>query len=64
MRCSLVLCQDVEHNLHTVSTSNHMLGRAIWDKLVECIFENLENFQKSLGRSTQKITRTKHVVTG
>ena len=64
MRCSLVLCQDVENNLHTVSTSNHMLGRAIWDKLVECIFENLENFQKSLGRSTQKITRTKHVVTG
>ena len=25
-----------------VSTSNHMFGRAIWDKLPECIFENFE----------------------
>ena len=23
-----------------ISTSNHMFGRAIWDKLTECIFEN------------------------
>ena len=42
-----------------VITSNHMFGRAIWDKLSECIFENFEsarvkrgqfqNFQKSQG---------------
>ena len=25
-----------------ISTSNHMFGRAIWDKLSECIFENFE----------------------
>ena len=25
-----------------VSTSSHMLGRAIWDKLPESIFENFE----------------------
>ena len=25
-----------------ISTSNHMFGRAIWDKLPECIFENFE----------------------
>ena len=40
-----------------ISTSNHMSGRAIWDKLSGFIFENLEvarvkrgqfqNFQKS-----------------
>ena len=24
------------------SISNHMLGRAIWDRLLECIFENFE----------------------
>ena len=42
-----------------ISTSNHMLGRAIWDKLPECIFEHFEivivkqgqfqNFKKSRG---------------
>ena len=42
-----------------LSTSNHMFGRAIWDKLRESIFENfeiarvkrgqLQNFQKSRG---------------
>ena len=41
----------------SISTSNHMFGRAIWDKLPKCIFENSEialvkrgqfqNFQKS-----------------
>ena len=40
-------------------TSNHMYGKAIWDKLPECIFGNFEiarvkrgqfqNFQKSRG---------------
>ena len=41
----------------SISTSNHMFGSAIWDKLPKCIFENSEiarvkrgqfqNFQKS-----------------
>ena len=57
-----------------ISTSNHMFGRAIWDKLLECIFENFEitpvkqgqfqNFQKPQGRFIPKIARTKHVITG
>ena len=44
---------------YVISTSNRMLGRAIWDKLLHCIFENFEiaqvkrgqfqNFQKSRG---------------
>ena len=44
---------------YVISTSNRMLGRAIWDKLHDCIFENFEiaqvkqaqfqNFQKSQG---------------
>ena len=56
------------------STSNHMFGREIWDKLLECIFENFEiaqvkrgqfqNFQKSRGWFIPKITQTKHVITG
>ena len=56
----------------TVSTSNHMLGRAIWDKLPECVFENLEIarlkrvqfqiFQKSRGWFIPKIARNKHVI--
>ena len=27
------------------STTNHMFGMAIWDKLLECIFEIFENFE-------------------
>ena len=51
-----------------------MLGRAIWNKLPECICENFEialvkrgqfqSFQKSRGRFNPKIARTKHVITG
>ena len=26
-----------------ISTSNRMFGKAIWDKLSECILENVEN---------------------
>ena len=26
----------------SISASNHMFGRAIWDKLPKCIFENSE----------------------
>ena len=54
-------------------TSNHMFGRAIWNKLPECIFENFEitrvkrgqfrNFQKSRGCFIQNIARTKRVIT-
>ena len=36
-------------NLNGICTSNHMLGKAIWDKLPECIFENFQIFQKSRG---------------
>ena len=28
-----------------ISISNHMFEKAIWDKLPECIFENLETAQ-------------------
>ena len=28
-----------------ICTGNHMLGRAIWAKLPECIFENFEYFK-------------------
>ena len=30
--------------MKSISTSNHLFGRAIWDKLPECIFENFENY--------------------
>ena len=49
----------------SISTSNHMFGRAIWDKLPKCIFENSEiawvkqgqfqDFQKSQGWFIPKI---------
>ena len=57
-----------------INTSNHMLGREIWNKLPECIFEKFEiarvkrgqfqNFQKSRGLFIPKIILTKHVITG
>ena len=28
-----------------ISTSNHIFGRALWNKFPECIFENFEIFQ-------------------
>ena len=58
----------------TIYTSDHMFGRAIWDKLPKCIFENSEialvkrgqfqNFQKSRVWFIPKIVGTKHVITG
>ena len=49
----------------SISTSNHMFGRAIWDKLPKCIFENFEiawvkpgqfqNFQNHEGDTSQKL---------
>ena len=57
-----------------INISNRMFGRAIWDKLLECILENLEmtqvkreqyqNFQESRGWFIIRIARTKYVVTG
>ena len=51
-----------------------MYGKAIWDKLPECIFGNFEiarvkrgqfqNFQKSRGWFIPEIARTKDVITG
>ena len=50
-----------------------MFGKAIWDKLSECIFENFEiaqvkrgkfqNFQKSRGYFIPKIARSKYAIT-
>ena len=48
-----------------------MFGRAIWDKLSKCIFENFEiekrgkfqNFQKSRGYFIPKIARSKYAIT-
>ena len=31
----------------SIFTSNHMFGRAIWDKLPKCIFKNVENLKFS-----------------
>ena len=60
--------------VYFISTSNHMFGRAIWDKLREYICGNFEkagvkpgkfqNFQKLGGWFIPKIARTKHVITG
>ena len=43
----------VFHNTnYAISTSNHMFGRAIWDKLPVCIFENF--FKNHEGDLSQK----------
>ena len=57
-----------------ISTSNHMFGRASWEKLPECIFENFEiarvkreqfqTFKKLQKWFIPKIVQTKHVITG
>ena len=51
-----------------------MFARAIWDKLLECVFKNFEvarvkrgqfqSFQKWLWWFILNIARTKHLVTG
>ena len=33
-----------------IFTSNHMFGRAIWDELPQCIFENFEIVRVKRGR--------------
>ena len=48
----------------TVSTSNHMFGKTIWDKFLDCFFENFEivkvkrrqfqNFQNYKGNLSPK----------
>ena len=58
---------------YSVSTSTHMLKRAIWDKFPVCIFENFEIarvkqgqfqiFQKLRGWFIPKIPQNKHVIT-
>ena len=47
----------------TISNSNHMPERAIWDKLPERIFENFEisNFSK-ITKVTYPKNRPKHVI--
>ena len=34
--------QLLQDELSVISTSNNMVGRSIWDKLPDCIFENFE----------------------
>ena len=45
-----------------------MFGRAVWDILAECSFENFEGnfkiFKNHKGDLLQKIAQTKHVVPG
>ena len=58
----------------SISTSNHVFGRVIWDKLPKCIVENseiawvkqgqLQNFQKSWGWFIPKVAWTNYVITG
>ena len=36
-------------NGYVICTSNHMFGRAIWNKLPECVFENFEIAQEKRG---------------
>ena len=68
-------CSTYKINDNTkVGTSNHMFGKAIWDKFPEWIFENFEvarvkrglfkNFRNSQGWFIPKITPTKPVITG
>ena len=57
--CRIKSVNYTKKSYKSVSTSNHKFGKAIWDKLPECIFENFEiarvkrgqfqNFQKSRG---------------
>ena len=64
----------MDHRLQTISTTNRMFTRAIWDKLPEYIFENFEIervkqgqfqiFQKSRGWFIPKVAPYKHVITG
>ena len=74
MKSWIFLCDKICLLIKSVSTGNHMLGRAIWDKLHKCIFENFEiarvklvqfqNVKKSRGWFIPQIARTKHVNTG
>ena len=56
----------------SISTSNHMFGRAIWDKLPKSIIENFEisqvergqfqKFRKLRGLFIPKVSLTKHMI--
>ena len=73
MKSWIFLCDKICLLIKSVSTSNHMFGRAIRDKLLKCIFENFEiarvklvlfqNIKKSPGWFIPQIARTKHVNT-
>ena len=43
----------------SIFTSNHMFGRAIWDKLPKCIFENLEIFKNLKGDLSEELPKPK-----
>ena len=44
---------------YIIRTSNHMLGRAMWDKLTGCVFESFEISRLKRGQfqSFQKVTK-------
>ena len=52
----IVLVFFTSHAITTfISTSNDMLGRAIWDQYPECIFENFEVGQTKFSKITRLI---------
>ena len=73
LKTSCKTVYPIINHLNWVCTSNHMLRRAIWDKLPEGVFENFEiarvnrrqfqNFQKSPGWFIPEIARNKHAIT-
>ena len=41
---------------NSISTTNHMFRKAIWDKLPQCIFEgNFKDFKNHTGDLSQKL---------
>ena len=51
---------DGDINLNLICTSNHMFGRAIWDKLHERIFENFEIAISKFSKITRVIYPENH----
>ena len=52
-KCVINKYENLEVSL--IRTSNHMFGRAIWDKLPKCIFENFEIARVKRGKNTSMI---------
>ena len=73
LKTSCKTVYPIINHLNWVCTSNHMLRRAIWDKLPEGVFENFEiarvnrrqlkKKKKSPGWFIPEIARNKHAIT-